>query len=246
MNIRNKSTVSFISFTLIFTFLILLLCFFKQGIGRTEKGNYVFSSNGKITVILDAGHGGEDGGASGKNGILEKDLNLSICMKIGKELTDNGVNVLYTRTEDILLYDKSADHANRKKALDLAERVKIAQNTPNCIFVSIHMNSFPETKYSGLQTYYSKNNINSKSLALQIQTAVRSMIQKQNNRKIVKASSNIYVLDRLECPAVLIECGFLSNPEECRLLSTEIYQNQLSEIISQEIKKYVEKYSQTY
>ena len=224
MNIRNKSTVSFISFTLIFTFLILLLCFFKRSIESTEKGNYVFSSNEKITVILDAGHGGEDGGASGKNGILEKDLNLSICMKIGKELTDNGVNVLYTRTEDILLYDKSADHANRKKALDLAERVKIAQNTPNCIFVSIHMNSFPESKYRGLQVFYSPHNPQSQELANMIQKDAQAYLMPDNHRKIKPATSAIYLLDRLHCPAVLVECGFLSNAADETLLSAKPWQ----------------------
>ena len=238
-----KNSVLFIVFTATFIILLLLLIFLKQHVEKTKKENFVFSSEKKIIVILDAGHGGEDGGASGKNGILEKDLNLSICTKIGERLKQAGVVVLYTRTEDTLLYDKNVDYTNRKKALDLAARVNFAQNTPNCIFISIHMNSFSETRYKGLQTYYSKNNPLSHSLALQIQTAVKSNIQPENNRKIVKASGNIFVLDRLECPAVLIECGFLSNAEEARLLSTEIYQNQLSEIIAEEIKKYVEKYS---
>lgn len=246
MKICRKNSSVLIIFTVACIFFIIFLNFFIQKQEMSPQGNYVFSQSEKITVVLDAGHGGEDGGTSGKNGALEKDLNLAICMKIGKELTFQGINVLYTRTEDVLLYDKNSNYTNRKKSLDLAARVKIAQNTPNCIFISIHMNAFPDSKYSGLQTYYSKNNMQSKYIATQIQSAVKKELQPQNNRKIVKASSNIYVLDRLECPAVLIECGFLSNYEESRLLSTEIYQNQISKIISSEIKKYVEKYSQTY
>ena len=243
MKIYIKNSVLFIVFSLAFIILLFLLLFSKQYIEKTKKENFVFSSEKKITVILDAGHGGEDGGASGKNGILEKDLNLAISTNVGERLKQTGISVLYTRTEDALLYDKNVDYTNRKKALDLAARVNLAQNTPDCVFISIHMNAFPETRYNGLQTYYSKNNPLSRTLALQIQTAVKCNLQPENNRKIVMAAGNIFVLDRLECPAVLIECGFLSNAEEARLLSTEIYQNQLSEILAEEIKKYVEKYS---
>ena len=103
------------------------------------------------------------------------------------------------------------------------------------------MNSFPKTQYSGLQVYYSKNDPLSKPLALAIQTSVKNELQPLNTRKITEATSRIFLLDRIEKPAILIECGFLSNHEECRLLSTEIYQNQLSEIISREIEKYVQK-----
>jgi N-acetylmuramoyl-L-alanine amidase len=130
--------------------------------------------------------------------------------------------------------------------MDLANRVKIAQETDDCIFVSIHMNSFPESKYNGLQIYYSKNNPSSRVLAEDIQLAIKNELQPNNKRKISEASSKIFILDRLTCPAVLIECGFLSNAEECRLLCTEIYQNQLSEIIAEKIQKYVEKNPQTY
>ena len=197
-------------------------------------------------MVLDAGHGGEDGGAIGKNKVLEKDLNLYITLKIGERLKKQGINVIYTRTEDVLLYDKNSNYQNQKKSMDLANRVKIAQETDDCIFVSIHMNSFPESKYNGLQIYYSKNNPSSRVLAEDIQLAIKNELQPNNKRKISEASSKIFILDRLTCPAVLIECGFLSNAEECRLLCTEIYQNQLSEIIAEKIQKYVEKNPQTY
>ena len=210
----------------------------------TQASNNDLTQNNKFTVILDAGHGGEDGGAVGVTGVLEKDLNLAITFKVGNELKSRGINVIYTRTEDTMLYDKNSDYKNQKKSLDLAERLKIANNTQNPIFISIHMNSFSQSKYSGLQVYYSKNNQLSYQLANCIQSAVQKEIQHSNNRKSVEATSRIYLLDRLLCPAVLIECGFVSNFEECRLLATEIYQKQLAKIISEEIANYVEKNSQ--
>ena len=243
MVLKLKTPTFFIIFTVFLVLIILLCTQLKENLKITPSQSVL--SDEEITVILDAGHGGEDGGAVGNGNIYEKDLNLAITLKIGEKLKSNGINVVYTRTEDILLYDRNVDYKNRKKALDLAARVQIADKTQNCIFVSIHMNSFPKTQYKGLQVYYSKNHPLSKTLASAIQTAVKNELQPDNNRKITEATSRIFLLDRIEKPAILIECGFLSNYEECRLLSTETYQNQLSEIISMEIEKYVEKNHET-
>lgn len=234
----------FIIFSILLIFTILLFLFVKEA--DILKKSKTVSSPTQISVIIDAGHGGEDGGAVGNKNVYEKDLNLSIALKVGKMLEDEGINVIYSRTEDILLYDRNVDYTNRKKALDLAARVKLANDTENAVFVSIHMNSFPQSQYKGLQVYYSKNDTRSKELAQAIQSAVKAQLQPQNNRKITEATSRIYLLDRIQKPAILIECGFLSNSEECRLLTTEIYQKNLSEIISNEIIKYIEKYYQTY
>ena len=123
----------------------------------------------RFTVVLDAGHGGEDGGAVSASGVFEKDLNLSIAKKLEKLLTSCGISVVMTRTEDVLLYDKTVDYHGRKKALDLAARRKITEETENAIFVSIHMNAFPASQYSGLQVWYSPNNSHSKILAQSVQ-----------------------------------------------------------------------------
>ena len=231
----------FILFSAMLAIATLLFLLTKE-VNPFEKSKNI-SVTPEISVIIDAGHGGEDGGAVGNKNVFEKDLNLSIALKIGNILEEKGVNVIYSRTEDILLYDRNVDYTNRKKALDLAARVKLANDNENAVFVSIHMNSFPQSQYKGLQVYYSKNDTRSIALAQAIQTSVKSQLQPQNNRKIIEATSRIYLLDRIQIPAVLIECGFLSNSEECRLLTTEIYQKQLSEIISEEIVKYIEKYS---
>ena len=244
MKTNAKNGIFFIIFTLLTILTIFVLVLIKDEFAKPKHQNT--NTNEPITIVLDAGHGGEDGGAVGKGNTCEKALNLSIALKIGEMLSDSGIDVVYTRTEDVLLYDKNSDYKNKKKALDLAARVKKAQETPNCVFVSIHMNSFSQSQYSGLQVYFSKNNPQSATLANSIQGAVKAQLQPQNKRKAMEATSSIYVLDRLECPAILIECGFVSNAEECRLLSTEVYQKQLSEIISQEIEKYVEKIQKPY
>ncbi len=244
MRSKLTNSIVFLFFTIL---LILVMLFFNQmKILFAFPHDQKVSSSKSLTVVLDAGHGGEDGGAIGQNKVHEKDLNLAITLKIGELLKNKGINVIFTRTEDILLYDRNVDYTNRKKSLDLAQRVKIAQNTPDCIFVSIHMNAFPKSQYKGFQVYYSKNNPESQILANDIQGGVKEELQPWNKRKITAASSKIFLLDRLNCPAILIECGFMSNPEECRLLTTEIYQNQLSKIISEKIAIYVEKNLKTY
>ena len=178
-------------------------------------------------IVLDAGHGGEDSGATSAYGKHEKELNLEIAFCLGEMLTEKGYTVVYTRTEDKLLYTEAENIKGIRKISDLKNRCKIAREYPNALFVSIHMNSFSESKYSGLQVYYSTQNEASESLASHIQSSVKRELQPSNNRKI-KAGKGIYILENIENPAVLIECGFLTNPEESEKLSKKEYQNLLS------------------
>jgi N-acetylmuramoyl-L-alanine amidase len=199
----------------------------------------VFTSNStNITIVLDAGHGGEDGGCEG-NGLVEKDLNLDITLKIASLLKNQGVNVVLTRDTDVLLYDINSDYQGKKKSQDLKKRLEITNSCENPVLVSIHMNYFAQTQYSGLQVWYSKNNSNSKILANLIQSSVKSSLQKSNNRAIKEATSSIFLLHNSTCPSVLIECGFLSNSEEARALGDEIYRQKLAEIIFQSIMRYI-------
>lgn len=185
----------------------------------------------KTVVVIDAGHGGEDGGTVGINGALEKELNLSVALKLDAALQKLGVTTRLTRSEDVLLYDKNSDHKGQKKVQDLAARRKIAEEYKDAIFVSIHMNSFPEEKYKGLQVYFSENNEQSLIIAQGIQTTAAEALQPENTRQC-KSGTNIYLLEHLSCPAVLIECGFLSNKEECLRLSDEDYQTELAAVIA--------------
>ena len=189
-------------------------------------------------VVIDAGPGGEDGGTVGVNGVFEKDINLSVALALDKALKDMGITTRLTRTDDVLLYDRNTNYKGQKKAQDLAARRKIAEEYENAIFVSIHMNSFPEEKYNGLQVYYSKNDENSVILAQKIQSTVAKELQPNNSRQC-KSGNNIYLLERLNCPAVLIECGFLSNKEECELLSDKIYQQELASLLASSISEYL-------
>ena len=191
-------------------------------------------------LIIDAGHGGEDGGTVGKNGVFEKELNLKIAENLNALALCSGYETVMTRSEDVLLYDRNVDFKGRKKALDLLARVKIAEKYDDAIFISIHMNAFPEERYSGLQVYYSKNHESSKMIADEIQATVKNILQPDNGRVTKSADSSIFVLDRITHPAVLIECGFLSNEEECALLSSEEYQKKLALVIFSALSKYIE------
>ncbi len=184
------------------------------------------------TIILDAGHGGEDSGAVGIDGTLEKDLNLMLCYQIRDVLTVHGLNVVMTREEDRLMYKESENIKGQRKHFDLKNRVEIARKHENVVFVSIHMNKFPSDKYKGMQVYYSRNNSNSKTLAQSIQTSTSLYLQTDNKRQIKDSAGKIYLLDMLECPAVLVECGFLSNADDCKALGEEAYRKKLALIIS--------------
>jgi N-acetylmuramoyl-L-alanine amidase len=194
------------------------------------------------TVIIDAGHGGEDGGAVGKNGVYEKDLNLKIALELKEMLETKGVSVRLTRTDDTLLYDRNTNYEGRKKALDMAARLAIINEYKNAVFVSIHMNSFPQEKYNGLQVYYSENDPTSIELAKIIQSLTISNLQPENNRKVKPSGGDIYLLEKTGHPAVLVECGFLSNADECELLCTDGYRGRLCLTLCTAIFKYFEGY----
>jgi len=190
-------------------------------------------------IVIDAGHGGEDGGACTYGDIAEKELNLLIANDLSNILTFCGINVVLTRTEDTLLYDKDSDYHGKKKSQDLAKRLEIANKTENSILVSIHMNAFPEEKYKGLQIYFSPHTESSYTLANSIQSNVRIKLAPDNNRKVKKADNKIYLLDRFNGTGILIECGFLSNPEEYNLLCTAEYRKKLSGVIAESIINYI-------
>ena len=180
------------------------------------------------TVILDAGHGGEDGGASSKDGLLEKDLNLALALAMRDILTANGVKVVLTRETDTLLYDRNVDFQGRKKMLDMAARLKIAQDSSDAVFISLHMNTYPHPSCEGVQVWYSDNNDASLELAKTIHSTTQEFLQPENDRPVKRSGSSIYLLHHLECPAVLVECGFLSRPAEAALLGDEGYRQQLA------------------
>jgi len=228
----RSATARFFLFVLALALLAGLFSFFAQAFEPPKQTSQSTSAPRPITVVIDAGHGGEDGGAVSASGIYEKDLNLAIAKQLCDLLTANGVTVVMTRTTDTLLYDRNVDYHGRKKALDLAARRRIAEETENAIFVSIHMNAYPLPQYSGLQVWYSKHHPESHTLADTLQSNAQRLLQPQNNRKTKAAGSNIYLLHQLTCPASLVECGFLSNAAEAEQLNTPEYQKELAFVIA--------------
>lgn len=181
--------------------------------------------NEKTVVVIDAGHGGEDPGAvAGK--VIEKELNLDVSLLLNELFSANGTQTVMTRTSDVLLYN--AGEENRKKYYDLHNRLKAAESCgESAIFVSIHMNKFPSEKYWGLQTFYSENNAESSLLAQEIQNSAM-LLQPENTRAIKSGMGTIFLLEQLKIPAVLVECGFISNNDEAARLSDELYRKQLA------------------
>ncbi len=189
------------------------------------------------TVILDAGHGGVDSGAVSLTGEEEKYLNLAVVKKLGAFLENKGVRVLYTRTEDVML---ESTGTGSRKTKDLMGRVEFAKKEPNAIFISIHMNTLPVEKYKGLQVFYTDLNDANRPLAQVVQRTVRDSLQQDNARSAKNSEGKIYILDRISQPAILIECGFISNWEEAALLNDEIYQTKLAYVLSQPILDFLQ------
>ena len=194
-------------------------------------------SDAKPTVIIDAGHGGEDGGAE-VDGVLEKDINLNIANKTADLLRLCGYTVTEIRDEDISVYEDGAETLRENKVSDLKHRVEICNESENNIVVSIHQNKFDNSAYSGAQVFYSVNNDNSILLAEAVRSAVVSLLQSDNTRELKPAGSDIYLLDNAEVPAIIVECGFLSNSEERAKLLDEGYQSQMAYSIAMGVLEY--------
>ena len=230
----NKSfayVIKYILFAIAFSALVagfvFLASYFQKDSARSEPADLEGEAKPPI-IVIDAGHGGEDGGAVGVDGVTEKELNLEIALELADMLRAAGFEVVLTRDDDRLLYDPMSDYKGRKKQLDLAKRLQIGESFEDAIFVSIHMNSFTDPKYKGLQVYFSPNTQISESLADSIQSSVATRLQTSNQRSVKKATSRIFILNEIQKPAVLVECAFLSNPEECRLIATSEYRKKLT------------------
>ncbi len=232
-------TVVFIAFICIFVACAIALASLSmclQGRGTPYSDVFGLADSG-FTILIDAGHGGEDGGAVSADGVREKDLNLDIAKKLETFLSMSDLNTVMIRQNDRLMYD--AGQENRKKYYDITNRIKTASSYDNALFVSIHQNKFPIRKYSGFQVYFSKNNSESEKLAKITQTNIKIHLQPKNKREAKKADSNIRILDSLEMPAVLAECGFLSNENETALLNTEEYRRKIAYLLYISILQYV-------
>ncbi len=178
-------------------------------------------------IVLDAGHGSPDEGATSSDGTSEASINLQIVLKLQKLLESSGATVILTRYDENAIYELDAETISQKKVSDIKNRVKIGNESSADIFVSIHLNKIPESKYSGWQTFYKDGNEKSTSLATCIQNNLNTTINTPNNRQPLKLD-NIYIMKYVEIPIALVECGFLSNQEEESKLVTDEYQSKLA------------------
>lgn len=209
-------------------FLILLLTVIvgNQAINVSVENTPV---NNRSRVIIDAGHGGVDGGATSCTGVLESHINLEIALRLNDLMQLLGIDTVMIRTEDISVYTEGESIA-AKKYSDLKQRVKIVNNEDNAILISIHQNYFGDSRYSGAQVFYS-NTPDSDRLARALQNSFVTMVNRGSHRKAKKAN-DIYLMQHIRCPGVLVECGFLSNPAEEELLRSKSYQLDICSVIA--------------
>ena len=189
------------------------------------------------TIVIDAGHGGEDGGAVSCTGVMEKQINLEIALELNDLFHLMGHKTRMIRTDDRSVYT-TGDTIARRKVSDLKERVRMVEETEDAILVSIHQNLFPDARYSGAQVFYSQAG-DGQGLAEVLQSAFRQTINPGSNRELKKAT-NVYLMEHISCTGILVECGFLSNPEEEALLRTKEYQQKICIVIASTLANHLD------
>ena len=217
--------VGLVLFVVLFSAAASVAVKFGMKLVASETASYVVSSKSgdSFVAVIDAGHGGEDGGCSAGE-VLEKDLNLEVAKRVSGFCSLLGIDTMMTRSEDTMAYDlykELNDYTGKKKLYDLKNRVRFTKEAGADIYVGIHMNKFPDSSCKGMQIYYAEKVDSSMSLAEKIRDKNVSAFGKDGERELKKGKSAIFVLAHAECPAVLVECGFLSNPSDLERLTTD-------------------------
>ena len=222
----------------VFVFFILIMSFAVATLNYESADVF----GGKITkcIVLDAGHGLPDGGAIGMTGTVESVVNLEITKMTKEILEKKGYKIIMTREDENSIYAEGKSIAEKKKS-DMKKRLEIINSSGADMFISIHLNKFPSPKYCGAQVIYSGNFKESESLAKYIQRELHKIPENSSKREHLKAPDGIFLLKKATIPAVIVECGFLSNFEEEELLNTEKYQKKLAEAIAKGIENYYER-----
>lgn len=215
--------------------LAMLLLAKEAAVVRAEGSvKHVYSSSG-VCIVLDAGHGGHDPGKVGITGGYEKDINLKIVEKLKSFLKAEGIEVVLTRDGD---YSLCSETDKNKKNADMQNRLEIIEEKEPALVISIHQNSYSDERIKGAQTFYYNESSNSKILAQLIQSTMVNTLDKENRRK-AKANEDYYLLRKISCPTVIVECGFLSNPKECKDLESDYYQEKVAWAIYMGIMQYL-------
>ena len=206
---------------------ILCIVFGGKKAVRAYSSQHV--SQARYCIVLDAGHGGEDGGATSCTGVLASGINLEITLRLKHLFHLLGRETKMIRTSDVSVYTKGGTIA-QKKMSDLKERARIVNSTPRAMLISIHQNNFSDNRYSGAQVFYADTQ-GSEFLAKQLQSTLIASLNKESKRAC-KRCDGVYLMEHITCPGILVECGFLSNPaEEAKLRSME-YQRKLCCVIA--------------
>ncbi len=228
--LANRLVITVLSFAMILLSIYLTRSASCQIDIATTESTFAFP-----TIIIDAGHGGIDSGTSANDGTPEKEINLSIAKKINETLTMMGYQTRMTRTDDELIGEGEYSTIHSEKLADITKRLEIVEEQENCILISVHQNYFQESKYSGFQAFYNNNNPQSQLLAQTLQNAVVTHLQPDNTRKIKTIGEEIYLLHHCTKPAVMVECGFMSNPKEVSMLKNVKYQSAIAYAIAKGI-----------
>lgn len=200
-----------------------------------KEGLEVTNMDGAYVVVVDSGHGGRDGGKVSDSGVLEKDVNLQIALMLKEELEKQGIKVVMTRQTDEGLYEESDSN---KKTADMQARIAIIEESGCDVAISIHQNSYSDSSVKGAQCFYYEGSKEGKKLAETIQSRLVSGVDPGNHR-LAKGNNSYYLLKKTDVPLVIVECGFLSNPEETALLTTSEYQQKLAENIAKAVVSYL-------
>lgn len=197
------------------------------GLGAVKAGDVLEPQFSRCSVIIDAGHGGADGGGVSVNGIPEKGINLDIACTLSDMLTFFGYDVTLTRSKDVSIHSEGVEGLKKQKLSDMENRLALF-NTPDSVCISVHQNRFTDPKYSGAQMFYYRENPQGAQLAENLRARIQSFLQPENERETKPIDDELYLLCNCENPAVMAECGFISNPEEAALLEEEPYRRQMA------------------
>lgn len=219
-------------FLVIILFISCFVCF--NYLNTLEDSDEVFLPAqiiGEETVVIDAGHGGEDGGAISVSGAIESHINLAIALKLDQLFGLYGVNSVLLRDSDISLHSPEAQTLRQKKVSDLQNRVSIIQSMDQPVVISIHQNTYTSSRYHGAQVFYAKGALSSEFAQI-TQDNFKQALDQTNQRNPAPVPETVYLMNHITCKAILVECGFLSNPEEDLLLQTSAYQTKIAAVLT--------------
>ena len=210
---------------------------------KSEKGALPVSLSGESeelpVIVLDAGHGGIDGGCTSAEGVPEKGINLDILLRLRDILEVNGYEVRVTRDSDRSIHDEGVEGIAAQKSSDMDNRLAMFNESGNAVCVSVHQNQFTDPKYKGAQMFYSGSNSTSEVLARALQSRFRELLQPDNDREIKQCGKELFLCYFSENPTVMAECGFLSNPDDAAALNTDEYQTKVALTLFSGISTYL-------